>query len=163
LKRLNPRRVKIHRSYTVDEAAMLFRIHKNTVRAWLKSGLLPIDSRRPILILGHQLVRFLYARREGRRQRCLPGQFYCFRCRTPRATALNRAEYLPITPSSGNLRGSCSQCGTRMHRRVSMPKLAMAMGNLEVALPQAQQRIMETPELSSNSDLEWGPEIDASA
>jgi hypothetical protein len=155
--------VKIHRSYTVDEAAMLFRIHKNTVRAWLKSGLLPIDSRRPILILGHQLVRFLHARRQDKRQRCLPGQFYCFRCRTPRASAANRAEYLPITASSGNLRGSCSKCGTRMHRRVSLPKLATAIGNLEVALPQAQQRIMETPELSLNSDLERGPEIDANA
>ena len=50
-----------------------------------------------------------------------------------------------------------------MHRRVSLPKLALAIGNLEVALPQAQQRIMETPELSSNSDLERGPEIDANA
>ena len=163
MKRLNPRRVKIHRTYTVDEAAMLFRIHKNTVRAWLKSGLLPIDNRRPILILGHQLVCFLHARREGKRQRCLPGQFYCFRCRTPTTTAANRAEYLPITASSGNLRGSCAKCGTRMHRRVSLPKLATAIGNLEVALPQAQQRIVETPELSSNSDLERGPEIDANA
>ena len=36
VKRLNPRRVKIHRSYTVEEVAMLFRVHKNTVRAWLK-------------------------------------------------------------------------------------------------------------------------------
>lgn len=163
MKRLNPRRVKIHRSYTVDETAMLFRIHKNTVRAWLKSGLQPIDSRRPILILGHQLVRFLHARRQDKRQRCLPGQFYCFRCRTPRASAANRAEYLPITASSGNLRGSCVKCGTRMHRRVSLPKLATAIGNLEVALPQAQQRIMETPELSLNSDLERGSDIDANA
>ena len=64
MRRLNPRRVKIHRSYTVDEAAMLFRVHKNTVRTWLKSGLHPIDGRRPILILGRQLVRFLHARRE---------------------------------------------------------------------------------------------------
>jgi len=108
-------------------------------------------------------VRFLHARRQGKRQRCLPGQFYCFRCRTPTTTAANRAEYLPITASSGNLRGSCSQCGTRMHRRVSLPKIAMAIGNLEVALPQVQQRITETTELSSNSDLERGPEIDANA
>ena len=50
-----------------------------------------------------------------------------------------------------------------MHRRVSLSKLATAIGNLEVALPQAQQRIVETPELSSNSDLERGPEIDANA
>ena len=36
MKRLNPRRVKVHRSYTVEEVAKLFRVHKNTVRDWLK-------------------------------------------------------------------------------------------------------------------------------
>ena len=34
--RLNPRRVKLHRNYTVGEAAMLLDVHKNTVRSWLK-------------------------------------------------------------------------------------------------------------------------------
>ena len=49
---------------------MLFRVHKNTVRGWLKSGLKPIDGRRPILILGRQLASFIHARREYTRQRC---------------------------------------------------------------------------------------------
>jgi hypothetical protein len=161
VKRLNPRRVKIHRSYTVEEAAMLFRVHKNTVRTWLKSGLQPIDGRRPVLMLGRQLASFLHARREGRRQRCRPGQLYCFRCRAPRTSAARRADYLPITASSGNLRGICSDCGTRMYRRVSLRKLATAVGDLQVALPQAQQRLVETAEPSANSDLKQGPDIHA--
>jgi hypothetical protein len=37
--RLNPRRAKLHRSYTVEETARLFGVHRNTVRAWLKQGL----------------------------------------------------------------------------------------------------------------------------
>jgi hypothetical protein len=32
----NPRLVKIHRSYTVEEVARNLRKHKNTVRAWMK-------------------------------------------------------------------------------------------------------------------------------
>lgn len=131
VKRLNPRRVKVHRCYTVEEAAMLFRVHKNTVRTWLKSGLQPIDSRRPILILGQQLASFLHARRERKRQRCRPGELYCFRCRAPRASAVHTADYLPITASSGNLRGACCDCGTRMYRRVSLRKLATAIGDLQ--------------------------------
>jgi hypothetical protein len=158
VKRLNPRRVKIHRSYTVEEAAMLFRIHKNTVRTWLKSGLQPIDSRRPILILGRQLASFLHARREYMRQRCRPGQLYCFRCRAPRASAAQKADYLPITTSSGNLRAICSECGTRMYRRVSLRRLATAVGDLQVLLPQAQQRIVEGLEPSVNCDLERVPD-----
>ena len=143
VRRLNPRRVKIHRSYTVEEAARLFGVHKNTVRGWLKAGLQTIDGRRPILILGRQLASFLHARRERRRQRCRAGEFYCFRCRAPRDSAAGTADYLPITASSGNLRAMCADCGTRMYRRVSFHKLAAAAGDLQVTLPQAQQRIVE--------------------
>jgi Homeodomain-like domain len=43
----NPRLVKIHRNYSVEDIARLFGIHKNTVRNWLKQGLRPstIDGR----------------------------------------------------------------------------------------------------------------------
>jgi hypothetical protein len=157
VKRLNPRRVKLHRNYTVEEAAMLFRVHRNTVRGWLKSGLQPIDGRRPILILGRQLASFIHARREYKRRRCRAGEFYCFRCRAPRISAAQRANYLPITASSGNLSGICSECGTRMYRRVSLRKLATAVGDLQVLLPQAQQRIVESADPSVNCDLEREP------
>ena len=48
----NPRLVKLHRNYTVEEIARLFGLHKNTVRNWLKEGLALIDGQRPMLILG---------------------------------------------------------------------------------------------------------------
>jgi len=153
VKRLNPRRVKIHRNYTVEEAAMILGVHKNTVRNWLKAGLQPVDNRRPILILGRQLSSFLYARRKEKTQRCRPGQFYCLRCRAPRTSAARKADYLPITPTSGNLRGTCSDCGTRIYRRVSREKLAAVVGDLHVTMPQAQQRIEESARPSSNSDF----------
>jgi hypothetical protein len=153
VKRLNPRRVKVHRCYSVEEAAKLFGVHKNTVRDWLKAGLPRIDGRRPILILGRQLASFLHARRERRRQPCRAGEFYCFRCRSPKGSATRAAEYLPVTACSGNLPATCADCGTRMYRRVSLYKLASATGNLQVALPQAQQRLMESTNPSVNCDL----------
>jgi hypothetical protein len=45
----NPRLAKIHRSYSVEDTSRLFKIHKNTVRHWLKQGLEPIDDHRPTL------------------------------------------------------------------------------------------------------------------
>src|SRR5260221_11249883 len=48
----NPRRVKIHRNYSVEDIARLFGIHKNTVRNWLKQGLATIANLRPLLALG---------------------------------------------------------------------------------------------------------------
>jgi hypothetical protein len=158
VKRLNPRRVKVHRCYSVEEVAKLFGVHKNTVRGWLKAGLPKIDDRRPILILGRQLAGFLHTRRERRRQRCRAGEFYCFRCRAPKTSAASTAEYLPVTARSGNLRASCTDCGTRMFRRVSFHKLSAMAGNLQVAAPQAQQCIVEGADPSVNCYLEREPD-----
>ena len=59
----NPRLVKIHRNYSVEDIARLFDVHKNTVRSWLKQGLAAIDDRRPTLILGREqkLMEALFA------------------------------------------------------------------------------------------------------
>jgi predicted DNA-binding protein (UPF0251 family) len=35
----NYRLVKIHRIYTVEDAARCLAVHKNTVRRWIKAGL----------------------------------------------------------------------------------------------------------------------------
>src|SRR6478735_5376453 len=47
MRRANGRRVKIHLSYSIEEAARCVGVHKNTVRRWLSSGLSAIDARRP--------------------------------------------------------------------------------------------------------------------
>ena len=51
----------------------------------------------------------------------------------PRDRRPATAEYLPLTASSGNLRASCADCGTRMYRRVSLYKLAAVAGDLQVS------------------------------
>ena len=128
----------------MEEAARLLRVHKNTVRAWIKTGLQSIDERRPMLILGRDLARFLHERRQRSRKRCQPGQLYCVRCRAPKEPAARSAEYVPMTAGSGNIRGRCGTCGTVMWRRVSLRNLTDVTGALEVAFPQAQQRIADS-------------------
>ena len=142
---------------------MVTKVHKNTVHSWLKEGLETVDGRRPILVLGRKLSAFLHARRQHSRQRCRPGQFYCLRCRGPKVPASRKADYLPITQTSGNLRGTCPECGSRIFRRVSLRKLAASVGNLEVQVPQAQQRIEDTASPSVNCDLSHERETYANA
>src|SRR6185437_14566866 len=98
-RRANPRLVKIHRNYTVEEAADRLCVHKNTVREWIKGGLPTIDRMRPTVILGRELAIFLQARRAKSKRPCKPGEIYCVRCRAPKRPAGNLAEYQPITPS----------------------------------------------------------------
>lgn len=149
----NPRRVKIHRSYSVDEAARLFDVHKNTIREWIARGLPTIDQRRPLLILGSALAEFVKHRRLNRKSPCAPGQIYCVRCRCPQHPAGNMADYTPITATGGNLVGICPACHTLMYRRVNLAKLDAARGNLEVSLPDGARRIDESGNPSVNHDF----------
>jgi hypothetical protein len=138
------RRVKTLRSYTIDEAARVLGVHRNTVRHWIKSGLPTIDDKRPILIVGSDLAEFRARRREGRRQRCGPGQIFCVKCRKPKEPAGRMADYVPSTPAAGALVGLCPDCGTLMHRRVSIARLDIVKSQLEVQCTQPQPRIEDT-------------------
>lgn len=152
----NPRLAKIHRNYTVDEVAGLFGIHRNTVREWIKRGLPTSDGRRPLLILGRDLVAFLSARRMKNKRTCRPGEIYCVRCRAPQTAAGGMADYEPLTPSQGTLVGICPVCESMMYRRVNFAKLKEVSGNLEVCLTQGHRHIGESPQPFVNSDFKQG-------
>lgn len=128
----NHRLVKIHRSYTVEDAADLFGIHKNTVRAWVKAGLATTDDQRPMLILGRELAGFLQRRRTKRKHPCKPGEIYCVRCRAPKMPAGDIAEYQPDNETIGNLSAICPNCNAMINRRVSLAKIDQMRGKMEI-------------------------------
>jgi hypothetical protein len=135
------RRVKIHRNYTISEAADLLGAHPNTLHAWLMAGLPCIKDRRPWLILGRDLRAFLDRRRTRRRVHCPANHLYCFRCRAAREPAGMMLDYEPTTANSGNLKGLCSVCEAWMNRRASLAKLGQVAGRCDIAFPLCQQRL----------------------
>jgi len=137
----NPRLVKTHRNYTVEDIAHLFGIHKNTVREWIKRGLPVIDDMRPMLILGCDLSVFLQARRAKNKRPCKPNQMYCLRCREPKIPAGNMVGYQPVTESLGNLFGICPDCGAGMNRRTSMAKLKPIREKMDITMSQGLRRL----------------------
>jgi excisionase family DNA binding protein len=153
-RRPNARLIKIHRSYTVEDAARRLGVHKNTVRGWIRGDLPTIDARRPTLIMGSDLRRFLEAKYKNRKQPCALGELYCVRCRAPKAPAEAKADYIPITSSSGNLRGRCPDCGTLIHRRVAYAKLDGFRAFFDIAMPQALPSIRESNGPSGSCDFE---------
>ena len=149
----NHRLVKIHRSYTVEEVAKLLSKHKNTVRNWVKDGLATIDDKRPMLILGRDLVGFIKKRRAKNKQSCKPGELYCVRCRLPRFPAGDMAEYSPVTDKFGNLIAICSDCDSIMNRRVSLARIEEVCGNLDITFPKELRHIVKRTKPSVNGDL----------
>jgi hypothetical protein len=148
----NPRLVKIHRNYSVEEIARLFSIHKNTIRNWLRQGLSTVDGQRPTLVLGTELARFLRDRRGKAKQTCGPGRIYCIACRAPKAPAGNMADCIPIGSHAGNLCGICPDCDRLIYRRVNINKIDAVRGDLEITITQLEARLRETAESSVNCD-----------
>jgi Helix-turn-helix domain len=148
----NPRLVKTHRNYSVEEIARLFSIHKNTIRNWLKQGLVVIDDKRPILILGLELFRFLHKRRQKTKQSCGPGRIFCIACRAPKIPAGNVADCIPMGIALGSLCGICPDCDRLIYRRINLSKIDAVRGDLEITLTRPQPRIGESSVPSVNCD-----------
>lgn len=152
----NHRLVKIHRTYTVEDITKLFGIHKNTVRDWVKAGLVVIDDKRPMLILGRDLVDFLKARRIKNKRPCKPGQLYCLRCRAPKYPAGEMAEYKIVTAKFGNLIAICPSCETIMYQRVSLTKIGRICRKIDISVPEALRHLIEITKPTLNSDFREG-------
>ncbi|MBU0673013.1 MAG: helix-turn-helix domain-containing protein [Proteobacteria bacterium] len=149
----NHRLIKIHRSYTVEEIAELFGMHKHSVRQWVKVGLATCDAKRPMLILGRDLVAFLQARRVKNKQACKPGEIYCVGCRAPKSPAEDWAEYKSITEKTGNLIAICPDCNSIMNRRVSLAKIEQVRGGMDISFSVASEHIVESIKPTVNIDL----------
>lgn len=145
----DPRRAKIHYSYDVAELARLFGVHRNTIRSWLRNGLETFKAGGKTLALGGSVRDFLEKRRKVRRVRLRPGWLYCMKCRDARLPAGGMAELVHVAAGSANVRALCD-CGSLMHRRVSLAKLdASGFGFLATA---ADSHLADSPHPSVNSD-----------
>jgi excisionase family DNA binding protein len=152
-KRPDRRRVKIHRTYTVDEAARTLGVAKGTVRRWLKNGLPTIDHRKPALIRGLDLAEFLKSKATPK-QSCPPGHCYCVKCRSAQRPDGAMADYIITTATSGNLRGLCPTCGSWMHRRTSHAQLAAVRTQLDVTIVERSPRLRDSRQPSTNDHLQ---------
>jgi len=152
-RRPNPRLAKIHRSYSVDELARLFTVHKNTIRAWFQQGLVPIDGQRPTVVRGDEVQRFLCDRRARAKCPSGPGRIYCLPCREPKVPAGKLAECVAVSDTAGTLQGICPDCDRMIYRRVNPQKIDLVRGDLDVTITQAGPRIEETtrPNVNCNS------------
>ena len=152
MKRINSRRAKLHRSYSVTELAELLGVHKHTVRSWIRKGLLVIDDAKPTLILGKDFQEWWGMQRSAAKRPCQPGQMYCFKCREPKRPALGMVEYVATNAATGNLMAICEACETMMHQRARLANLAARMPELAVQITRAPSRIVERAHRSPNCD-----------
>lgn len=152
MKRIDPRRAKLHRSYTIHELADRLGVHGNTVRHWISGGLPLVDGARPSLVLGSEFQTWWGRRAKAAKRPCQPGQMYCFKCREPKAPALGMVDYAATNAATGNLKAMCETCDTMMYRRTRLVDIAAQMPGLAVQRTVAPSSIAALPQPSPNRD-----------
>ena len=152
----NPRLAKLHRNYTIEEVANLFSVHKNTVGSWIKQGLPVCGNKRPFLILGRDLRKFLEAKKVKNKKSCKPDEIYCVRCREPKKPDTDLIEYQAITGTLGNLAAICPDCESIMNRRISLNKLEQIPAYSNIAQSLVGLHITPCINPSVNSDFSKG-------
>jgi hypothetical protein len=146
--------IKLSCSYDPAEIAKLLGIHRNTVRHWLKEGLVQIDDRRPIFISGAALRTFISSRQQARKHKWASGEFFCFfRCRAPQKPCGGMADFSRLNDKIAKAVAFCSVCETHMHRTIRRADLSKFVAQLNShRLPSA--RLADCPDPIENCDLE---------
>lgn len=119
-KRYNLNLIKSTVSYSTQEIASLFCIHKRTVQQWYQEGLLRIDSRRPFLVRGSDLKDFIKIKQARRKRKCRAEELYCLKCRLPRQPEANLVEIIILNQNQAIIKGLCCKCRTRINRITSV-------------------------------------------
>jgi len=140
-KRYNPNKCKINRNYSISEIALLYDVHKSTVKTWLRRGLKRIDNQRPYIILGRDLRPFLKDLRGINKRPCELGEIYCMKCRTPRKPQQGTTTFETESTRYGRIKGTCNVCNSAMNRYFRLNDLDMLQRHFAVILPLQQKRL----------------------
>lgn len=132
-KRYPAHRLKIHRNYTIEQAAELLGAHVQTVRGWARGGALPVcEKKRPALIVGADLRAFLQKREAAGKRHLGPNEFYCLKCRAPRRPAGMMADYEAKSDRAGRLVALCEACEGLLYRTANADMLAIVAPDLAI-------------------------------
>ena len=149
----NPNRVKLNRSYTFEELAVVLGVHKNTVSTWVKNGLPCLKEKRPFLVLGAEERAYLQQQRTARKKKCRPNELFCLRCKTPTRPAENFVEYWSLSATKGRLTGFCERCESVVNKFVRCDSLDRYSVLFNVAVPKVLEHINDCNNSLLNSDL----------
>jgi hypothetical protein len=122
-RRFKTRSIKANKTYQVDELADAAGVSIPTVRNWIGAGMQRVDSNRPAIIMGFQALEFLNARKAKSKQPMALGEFYCLRCKVPRAPLGAMADYVATSVKGGRLKALCGVCECPCNRNISASDL----------------------------------------
>lgn len=110
-------------SYTSKRIAQDLGVHPRTVQGWFQEGLQPIENKKPFLVMGYELKRFLEQKLKKRKTSLQPEEFYCTKCREAVRPTDNDVWIEISERTIGNqgframtVKGICENCNSKINR-----------------------------------------------
>ena len=130
-RRINPRAVKMHRNYRIDQLADAVGVTIGTVRNWCRQGLPCLTDKKPFLIRGRDFKAF-YDERQKRAKHPL-GRFevFCLRCQRPRTPLAGLVDHEQMDAARTRIMALCPTCeamSQRIIRIADLPDWAVKFG-----------------------------------
>ncbi len=130
-RRLDARRVKLHRSYTLEQLADVVGVTIGTVRRWCKMGLPCLTDTRPFLVEGRSFKVFHAEKLAAKKTRLQLFEVYCLGCKKPRTPQSGLVDFKPMVKSRARIMAICPVCegiARRIIRRGDLRKWAVKFG-----------------------------------
>lgn len=134
-RRIYPLRgIKYWYCYDVEEVCRLYKAYNlnvQTVRAWIKQGLRTIDSSKPSLIYGNDLLQFLGKLNTSHKCTTRFDEFFCMKCKDAK---LAYKKHITLKQANQYIKAKahCQTCKTTMNKNYKMADIPCLRSNFEV-------------------------------
>lgn len=133
-KRVQHTKIKQNLTYTMQEAADALGLSLVTVREWVKKGLPIHKDKRPFLIYGEELRRFIQSMQQAKRYKLTDFQLSCFTCKAACEPSGMAVILVRQTTKTSRLSGICADCGGRCARIISNQRIPLFEQVLQIHL-----------------------------
>lgn len=128
----DPRKAKSNRSYTLKQIAALYDVHLATVQGWTRNGLTLLDDKRPYMVHGPVLRKYIEDRQAGRKWPKAPDTLPCFWCSGPRKIQNGTFKIIQSNTDKIRVQGECIDCGN-----------GIGHGDVKANIPNLKRRFLK--------------------
>ena len=105
--------------YSVEDLMNLYSVTANTVSNWIRDGLLPSDSQRPLLFQGASVTHFHQQKRAKASFKLAADEFRCWTCQMPVQPSVERMTFGTARNGRRMCFATCPQCSGKLQKFVS--------------------------------------------
>ena len=151
-RKINLNHIKENYPYSIADICDIFGKHKNTVFAWKKAGLKPIDNKKPYLFHGSDLREFLKQKQDAQKSKCQVDELFCTKCQKPQKPFGKLVDIFVMAKNRLNLQGLCEVCNCKMNKGFKRKNLALIQKTYDVGKVH-NSHLIERFDSTANCDL----------